>query len=116
MVVYFQHENKCPNVQISCSACFELILRKNVAVSIFYEYFIHYLFSSFQMFSLSAQSTGILIFKFRLYTQVEYCKLQLNLLLRILKLINHAIEPPRKSTGKMRLIVLVYLFLSRSYI
>lgn len=57
----------------------------------FYEFFIHYLFSPFQMFSLSAKRTRIIILKLRLHTLMVYCKLQFNLLLTILKLINPGI-------------------------
>ena len=40
MVVYFQHETNCPKIQISCPACFTLILRKNIEVRFFYFFFL----------------------------------------------------------------------------
>ena len=77
----------------------------------FYEFFIHYLFSPFQRFSLSAKHTRIIILKLRLHTLMVYCKLQLNLLLTILKLINpgKVKKPTYKSRSKIRSLVLVSL-------
>ena len=34
-VIFFQHQNECPNTQINCSACSITVLRKSIEVSWF---------------------------------------------------------------------------------